>query len=89
MTGREPSRFDTDPEALAWARARVTEHLDRLDRNIARVAYGERWKGAAGASQFIRRALVGDDGCVFAAFDARRSDPALAAALADDDGGPW
>lgn len=83
------SRFDSDPEALAWARARVEKHLDRLDQNAALATgmSGERWKGAANASRFLRRALVGDGGCVYGAFDERLPD--IAGALAGQDGPAW
>ncbi len=90
MTSPEPCRYDSDPEALAWARARVEARLDRLDSLVARaVATGtdnERWRGAGHAGQYLRRALVGD-GCVYGAFDERL--PTTPAAAEDPQEVSW
>ena len=71
--------FDDDPEALAWARARV-------EREIARMQDFQRQAKAKGRDplpwlrhkNLLHRAFIGGSGCVIAAFDERR--PAIRAA---------
>lgn len=75
------SKFDRDPEALAWARAGVQTFINRM-RDFERQAREragsdpEQWRKIA---FFIEREFIGGDGCVIATFDERR--PALAAQL--------
>ncbi|AVH59964.1 MULTISPECIES: hypothetical protein [Streptomyces] len=66
--------FDRDPEALAWARAKIQRHVDWLanaERETA--ARGNRvgairWRFA---KNFMARKLIGGTGCVIADFDER------------------
>ena len=73
MTDR--SKYDTDPEALAWARARIQPTIDKAER-FSREADTEdrrtQWRWIA---RFIDRELIGDGGgCTITAFDQRRPD---------------
>lgn len=72
MTG---SRYDQDPEAIAWARQYVEGALERL----AKAQQYHRENGNDGKADGIkyaewdmRRHLLGGQGCVVAAFDTRR-----------------
>ena len=73
----EPRRFDTDPEALAWARAAVQRRIDhyRGFEAQARDSGGDeqasRWRRVA---NLLHMDFVGGTGCVIAAFDERRPD---------------
>lgn len=68
------SRFDSDPDAIAWARAKIQQTVERAElfekhateRGQADMA--ARWRLAA---QVMRRDLLGGRGCVIAAFDER------------------
>ncbi|MGW7087581.1 hypothetical protein ACWGH2_29350 [Streptomyces sp. NPDC054871] len=75
------SRFDRDPEALAWARAKVQAEIDRATKFVQQATA----QGATGSASLWRhhalhlhRSFVGGQGCVHAAFDERL--PALAKA---------
>lgn len=79
---REQLDYDRDPEALAWARAKVQAHLDRyenlLDQAKATAAEDPEhmptvrfWFRLAGV---VRRDLTVGTECVHAAFDARLPD---------------
>jgi hypothetical protein len=68
------SRYDRDPDALAWARAKVQAEIDRC-RKFAEQADAahdteqfELWRRLANRMQ---RVFIGGDGCVHAAFDER------------------
>jgi len=80
MTDR--SRYDTDPEALAWARAKVQDEIDRCRKfaESARAAdkpeQAEMWRRLANRMQ---RMFIGGEGCVMGYFDERL--PALAKAI--------
>jgi len=74
--------YDRDPEALAWARARVQQHIDRYEDLLAqaKAAAAENpehmdrvrfWFRLAGV---VRRDLTAGTECVHAAFDARLPD---------------
>ena len=84
MTNLPPARskYDHDPEALAWARAKVQAYIDRLtdfehqakDRDATAKALG------LGAARILaHRHLLGGVGCTIGAFDERL--PALARAV--------
>lgn len=68
------SRFDSDPEAIAWAREKIKWAVRAAERhekhaNDARdLKSGQRWHIVAG---FMRRTLLGGQGCAIAAFDER------------------
>lgn len=70
----EPSRYDRDPEALAWARAKVQDEIDRCRRfaESARAAgqddQAEMWRRLATRMQHV---FIGGDGCVHGYFDER------------------
>jgi hypothetical protein len=69
------SRYDTDPDALAWARTRVQHQIDRLAAFEARAAETGKANLAHGLSMARRsteQLLLGGEGCVVGAFDARR-----------------
>lgn len=70
-------RFDSDPDALAWARAKVQHQVDRL-RDFERQATERgdteqalQWRKMA---TMLRRQFLGGTGCVIAAFDERKPD---------------
>lgn len=68
------SRFDTDPDALAWARAKIQQTVERAEQFEKHAAergqadMAARWRLAA---QVMRRDLLGGRGCVIAGFDER------------------
>lgn len=80
MTDR--SKYDYDPEALAWARAKVQDEIDRCRKfaESARAAgkpeQGEMWRRLANRMQ---RMFIGGEGCVMGYFDERL--PTLAKAV--------
>jgi len=67
------SRYDRDPDALAWARAKVQCEIDRF-RDFERQATEQgktdplQWRKMA---NMLRRGFIGGQGCVIAAFDER------------------
>ncbi|MEV0475499.1 hypothetical protein [Streptomyces prunicolor] len=68
------SRYDHDPDALAWARSKVHAEIDRA-RKFALAAQAvddeqqtEAWRRFA---DHIQRAFIGGEGCVIARFDER------------------
>ena len=70
------SRFDRDPDALAWARAKAAD-LESKWRKFAESAaeaghddQANMWRYLANG---VRNELIGGDGCVIAAFDERRA----------------
>ena len=68
------SRFDTDPAALAWARQKIQQTVERAEQfekhatERGQVDMAARWRLAA---QVMRRDLLGGKGCVIAGFDER------------------
>jgi hypothetical protein len=71
------SRFDRDPDALAWARAKVSDLEARYREFSASAALAgkddqaEMWRYLANG---VRHDLIGGDGCPVAAFDERRAE---------------
>lgn len=68
------SRFDDDPDALAWARAKIQHVIDRATR-FEQQARGnglpdtaETWRRTA---SYLRLSFIGGEGCVIASFDHR------------------
>lgn len=67
-------RYDRDPGAVAWARAKVQQEVDKLrDWQAKDAAAGEkersdRWRRHV---NHLKRTFIGGDGCVIAAFDER------------------
>ncbi|NUP18379.1 MAG: hypothetical protein HOZ81_20305 [Streptomyces sp.] len=76
--------FDRDPAALAWARTKIQEVVDKAEACAANTGLSDQaregWKQTAG---FMRRELLTRDGAVRAAFDER-----WPATLAAWEGGP-
>lgn len=68
------SRFDTDPDAIAWARAKIQHAVERAEQfqkhntDTGSPEWAERWRITAA---YMRRTLLGGRGCVIAAFDER------------------
>lgn len=75
------SRFDKDPEALAWARSKVMHEIERMRRFEQQATE----RGSSDPTQWRRfrvmleRSFIGGEGCVIAAFDERK--PGLVAAI--------
>jgi len=70
------SRYDRDPDALAWARARVA-NLESRWRKFSESAasagkddQAQMWRHLANG---VRSGLIGGEGGVIAAFDERRA----------------
>lgn len=75
MTDR--SKYDTDPEALAWARAKVEEFMDRLAQfeKQAKADYNTITEYGCGVARALaQRHFLGDGGCTIGAFDERLPD---------------
>lgn len=83
MTNLPParSRYDTDPEALAWARTKVQDEIQRCRKfaESARAAgepeQSEMWRRLANR---MERTFIGGEGCVIGYFDERLPDFAKA-----------
>jgi hypothetical protein len=70
------SRYDSDPEALAWAREKIQrriEHYRKFERQAAErgTSDPDSWRRIAWA---MERDFIGGEGCVIAAFDERLPD---------------
>lgn len=69
--------YDRDPEALAWARAKVQAYIDLLaDFERQAKARGDLLTAnGCGVSRLLtQRHFLGDGGCTIGAFDERRPD---------------
>ncbi|GAB2696388.1 hypothetical protein [Kitasatospora kifunensis] len=67
-------RFDRDPEALAWARASIQHHIDKLARweqQATENGNQEQAMQARWVKNYLDRSFIGGRGCVIAAFDER------------------
>ena len=76
------SRFDQDPEALAWARTRVQDFINRLaDFEQQAKTKGDQIAqyGCGAARAMAERHFLGDGGCTIGVFDERL--PELAKAI--------
>ena len=68
------SRYDTDPEALAWARTKIQDEIDRCRKFHASATeagqpeQAEMWRRLANR---MERTFMGGSGCVIAYFDER------------------
>jgi hypothetical protein len=80
-----PSPYDRDPQAIAWARAKVQAEIDHVERFAAELADVKDQQAAAtwGAiARYMRRTLLGNpESPVMGRFDERL--PALHEAAAD------
>jgi hypothetical protein len=64
------SRFDSDPQALAWARERVQHRIERAERfAVESKENKDFWRKHA---RMMQNDFIGGEGCVIAAFDERR-----------------
>lgn len=69
--------FDRDPAALAWARTKIQEYIDRLaDFERQAQEQGDRitQHGCGVARLITERHFLGDGGCVIGVFHERRPD---------------
>lgn len=83
-SGDQISRFDNDPEALAWARGKVQEYLDRLAEFEAQAEKNRNAVMAYScgvASETTRKHFLGDGERIVGVFDERL--PHLAHGTAD------
>lgn len=69
-------KYDTDPEALAWARDRVQGFIEKMRRfeeqaKHADPAAPERERQWRVFGNMLQDAFIGGSGCVVAAFDER------------------
>lgn len=72
---RLTSRYDTDPDALAWARAKVQHYIDRLakfEEHATDSNSSNKARGLRVARRSAEQTLIGGEGCVVGAFDERR-----------------
>ncbi|MFB7312948.1 hypothetical protein [Streptomyces sp. NPDC056192] len=78
----DTSRFDRDPEALAWARAKIQHEIDRCEdfhrsaTAAGKAEQGEMWRRLGNR---MKRVFIGGEDCTIAAFDERL--PELAHAI--------
>lgn len=71
------SPYDTDPEALAWARAKVQHYIDRLakfEKQATESNSSNKARGLRVARRSAEQTLIGGEGCTIAAFDERLPD---------------
>lgn len=78
MTTPDLSRFDSDPEALAWARKHVQRAIDRARQFGAQAAGEDQGFGWAHIARYMEQKLIGGQNCVIAAFDERKPEHAVA-----------
>lgn len=79
-------KYDTDPEALAWAREKVQQFVDKLRDFEEQAKHGQpfdesrvrQWRVLANMTESH---LIGGTGCVIALFDERM--PSLAPIFAE------
>jgi hypothetical protein len=75
VTDTDPlRRFNSDPDALAWARAKVQHNIDKFrgwEREAADPEKKRQWRMMA---NMLQRQFIGGEGCVIAAFDERSPD---------------
>ena len=75
------SKYDIDPEALAWARARVQQYLDRLAdfEQQAKTKGDPITQHSCGVARLLaERHFLGDGGCTIGVFDERLPEMAKA-----------
>jgi len=77
VTAPDLSRFDSDPDAIAWARLKLERYVERAEafekhaRDSGNATWAGHWRITA---TYMRRTLLGGKGCVIAAFDERLPD---------------
>jgi hypothetical protein len=70
-------KFDTDPEALAWARSRalkLAERFKSMETHCQQEGMHDKAQGWGGAIYLLEKNLIGGSGCTIAAFDERIPD---------------
>lgn len=70
------SKFDLDPEALAWARAKVQAFIDKMRRFEEQASHSDPYSPARERQwrvfgNIVEMDFIGGKGCVIAAFDER------------------
>ena len=89
-TATDLSRFDDDPDALTWARAKIQHAIDRAAgfeahcRETGNIRSEVNWRTVR---QFMSQTLIGGRGCVIGAFDERL--PEMRRLMADPDEVAW
>lgn len=84
------SRFDDDPDALAWARLKIQHAVDRATgfeahcRETGNKSGEVNWRTVR---QFMSQTLIGGRGCVIGAFDERL--PEMRRLMADPGDVAW
>jgi hypothetical protein len=82
MSGPDLSRFDRDPDAVAWARAKVVRLRDKyrgFERSAAAAGKADQASMWRRLANMIDMQMVGGKTCSIAAFDERL--PAMAALM--------
>lgn len=72
----DDSKFDLDPEALAWARTKVEKFIKKMRNFEEQASHGdpyspERERQWRVFGNIVRMDLIGGEGCVIALFDER------------------
>jgi hypothetical protein len=73
-TTADLSRFDSDSDALAWARAKVQQKIDRcreFERQCKDKGDSEQASAWRKRANMMHMWFIGGEGCVIAAFDER------------------
>lgn len=66
------TNYDADPEAIAWARAKVEHAIEKMRRMSTSDSLSEEnRRGWRKAANLLQMDLLGGEGCVIAAFDER------------------
>jgi len=71
------SKFDLDPEALAWARGKVENYIKKMRRFEEQASHATDREGSRRERQWLlfgnmlESEFIGGRGCVIAAFDER------------------
>ena len=74
MTTADLSRFDSDPDALAWARQKIQREIDRFadwERRATEKGNPDQAMQWRKMKNMLVRQFVGTGGCVIAGFDER------------------
>ena len=78
----EVKNYDADPDALAWARAKIQTAVDRAEAFAQKGGpNAQQWRKTAGIMRMWL--LPTDEGCVIGPFDSRLAKPEVQALLAE------
>lgn len=67
-------KYDRDPEALTWARAKVQAGIDRAEKFVEQATAADKPEAAQKwryIANLLRNSFIGGEGCVIARFDER------------------